>query len=73
MYHIFLGKHLIDIAARVCMCVCACAWVVCVRPCMCVCMCGRGRSSTSLITLYVNLNEAVATCQNHLRFHLYHF
>ena len=54
------------------MCVCACAWVVCVRPCMCVCMCGRGRSSTSLIALYVNLNEAVATCQNHLRFHLYY-
>ena len=51
VYHMILGKSLIDIAARLRVCV----------VCVCVCMCGRGRSSTSLIqALYVNLNEAVA-------------
>ena len=48
MYHIILGKNFINIAACVHVCV------------VCVCMCGRGRSSTSLVALYVNLNEAVA-------------
>ena len=47
-----LGKNLIDIAAcvRVCMCV---------RACACVHL-WEGEVSTSLIALYVNLNEAVA-------------
>ena len=72
MYHIFLGKRLIDIAARVCVCVCACVWVVCVRPYVCACV-GGGDLPHHSLPCYVNLNEAVATCQNHLRSHLYHF
>ena len=51
MYHMFLGKSLIDIAA------CLCVYM---HVCVCICMCGKGRSSTSLIALYVNLKEAVA-------------
>ena len=52
MYHMFLGKSLINIAARVCTCVCVHVW--------------EGKSSTSLIALYVNLNEAVALVRIHI-------
>ena len=68
VYHMILGKSLIDIAAHLRVCVRTCACVVC------VCMCVRGRSSTSLIQCLVcELEWRCCTCQNHLRFHLYHF
>ena len=51
MYHMILGKSFINIATCV---------YVCVRACVCVHVWGGGRSSTSLVALYVNLNEAVA-------------
>ena len=40
-------------------CVRVCVYVHVVLCVVCMCMCGRG-SSTSLIALYVKLNEAVA-------------
>ena len=69
MYHMILGKKSHQ---HRCSCVRVCVHMCCVH--VCVGGGGGGRSATSRIALYVNLNEAVAcTCQNHLRFHLYHF
>ena len=46
--------------ARVCLRACVFVYSTCVCVRACVCVCGRAGSSTSLIALYVNLNEAVA-------------
>ena len=63
------------VCARACVHVCTCMCVrACVCACVCACACGR-RSSTSLTACLVCELErsCCTTCQDHLRFHLYHF